>query len=81
MDEFPEDLPGVGTAIGPIHYHGTDYTFRGESEGHWIIDGPVGIQTDIRREDDGSFSLVRTDGKTSQSGTGDDWSELAAMYF
>ena len=81
MDEFPEELPETGTTLGPIYYHGTDYTFQGVSDGHWLIEGPVGIRTEISREDDGSLSLVRTDGKTSQSGAGDDWSELAAMYF
>ena len=81
MDEFPEELPQAGATVGPIYYHGTNYTFQGVADGHWLITGPVGIQTEIRREDDSSLSLIRTDGKTSQSGSADDWTELAAMYF
>lgn len=81
MDDFPEELPAPGTSLGPIQYHGTEYTFHGVAEGQWTIDGPVGIRTDIRAEDDGTLSMVRTDGKTTQSGSGDDWSELAAMFF
>jgi hypothetical protein len=81
MDDFPDELPKPGETLGPISEHGTDYLFRGITEDHWIIDGPVGIQTEIRRLDDGTFTMLRTDGKTSNEGTGDSWEELAAQYF
>ncbi len=81
MEEFPEELPGAGTTIGPIELHGTSYTFHGLEDGVWVIDGLVGIRTEIRTEDDGTLSLLRTDGKTSNAGTGDNWEELSAQYF
>lgn len=81
MSDFPEELPQPGETVGPISLHGTEYTFRGIDEGHWIIDGPVGIQTEIRRTDEGTLTMTRTDGKTSQTGEGDNWEELSAQYF
>jgi hypothetical protein len=81
MDDFPETLPSVGETLGPINQHGTDYVFRGIAGDHWIIDGPVGIQTEIRQLDDGTFTMLRTDGKTSNEGTGDSWAEISAQYF
>ncbi len=81
MDEFPEELPAPGTTIGPIELHGTSYRFTGVDANLWLIDGPVGIQTEIRLLDDGSYTMLRTDGKTTNTGTGDSWDEIVAQYF
>ena len=81
MSSFPEELPAPGQVIGPINHHGTDYTFRGITDGHWIIDGPQGIKTEVRRTPDGTMTMVRTDGHTSNDGYGDNWEELAEQYF
>jgi hypothetical protein len=81
MSTFPDELPEPNQTIGPISHHGTAYTFRGIADGHWIIDGPQGIQTEIRKNSDGTLSMIRTDGRTSNEGIGDNWEELAAQYF
>jgi hypothetical protein len=81
MAEFPTELPEPGTTIGPISLHGTEYTFRGIEDGLWIIDGPTGIQTEIRRVEDGTLTMTRTDGRTQQTGEGDNWEELSAQFF
>jgi hypothetical protein len=81
MAEFPTELPEPGQTIGPITLHGTDYTFRGIDDSLWIIDGPVGIQSEIRRVDDGTLTMTRTDGRTQQTGEGDNWEELSAQFF
>ena len=81
MAGFPEKLPEPGATIGPIGEHGTDYTFRGIDENYWVIDGPVGVKSEVRRLEDGTFTISRTDGKTVNEGTGDDWEEIAVQYF
>ncbi len=81
MDDFPEELPQPGETMGPILQHGTEYLFHGVTEHYWVIDGPAGVKTDIRRLDDGTFTMLRTDGKTSYEGFGDSWEELSAQYF
>ncbi len=81
MDEFPTELPATGTTFGPINYHGTEYLFRGIADGVWLIDGPSGIQSEIRQNEDGGFSFMRTDGKTQHDGEGDSWSEIVAEFF
>ncbi len=81
MSGFPEELPQPGETVGPISLHGTDFTFRGIKDGYWIIDGPVGITTEIRRVGDVPLTMVRSDGKTHQDGEGDNWEELAAQFF
>ena len=80
-DTFFEELPAVGVTLGPLNLHGTDYTVRGVEDGFWVIDGPAGIQTEIRTTDDGTLSMMRTDGKTHQHGEGDSWEEIVAQYF
>jgi len=81
MVDFPAELPEPGQTIGPVNYHGTAYTFRGVDQTLWLIDGPTGIQTEIRRIDDGTLTMMRTDGRTRQTGEGDNWEELASQYF
>jgi hypothetical protein len=81
MDQFPEEPPEPGTTVGPIDLHGSHYLIRGIEQGLWLIDGPVGIQTEVRELDDGTFTMLRTDGKTNNEGTGDTWEEIVAQYF
>lgn len=81
MSGLPEELPAPGESVGPVNVHGTDFTFRGIDDDHWIVDGPVGITTEISRIEDGTLTMVRSDGKTQQTGEGDNWDELAAQFF
>jgi hypothetical protein len=81
MADFLEELPAPGVTVGPISLHGTEFTFRGIDENLWLIDGPVGIVTEIRRVEDGTLTMMRTDGKTQQTGEGDNWDELASQFF
>jgi hypothetical protein len=81
MAGFPEELPAPGTSLGPIGEHGTNYTFHGIDENYWLIDGPSGIRTEIRRLADGTFTMSRTDGTTVNEGVGDSWEEIAVQYF
>lgn len=81
MDEFPEELPAPGVTIGPFSRNGTEYTFVGVTDDSWTISGPPGITTEVRRIEDGTFEMTRTDGKTSNDGYGDSWEEIAAGYF
>jgi len=81
MADFPTELPEPGQTIGPISLHGTEYTFYGVSDSQWHIEGPVGIRTEIRRVDDGTLLMTRTDGLTEQTGEGDNWEELSAQFF
>ena len=78
---FPAELPSAGETVGPISLHGTEYTFRGLEPGLWVIDGPVGITTEIRQGEDGFLTMTRTDGKTEQTGEGENWDELVAQFF
>ena len=81
MEDFPTELPEPGVTIGPFARHGTDYTFHGVSDTEWTITGPAGITTQVRKAEDGTFEMTRTDGKTSNEGFGDSWEEIAAGYF
>ncbi|HEX3678952.1 MAG TPA: hypothetical protein VHU90_04455 [Galbitalea sp.] len=81
MAGFPNELPNPGDSIGPIGEHGTSYMFHGIDENFWVIDGPVGVRSEIHRLDDGTFAILRTDGKTVNEGTGDTWEEIAVQYF
>jgi hypothetical protein len=35
----------------------------------------------VRRIEDGTFTIMRTDGTTINEGVGDDWEEIAVQYF
>lgn len=79
---YPKEPPVEGSA--PQTFKGTNITYiwRTIADGHWIVDGPPGVQTEIRRSTvfDGAYDLLQTNGGAPRVGVLTDWGDLREYF-
>ncbi|WP_372467975.1 hypothetical protein ACCO44_01470 [Microbacterium maritypicum] len=80
---FPDTPPPAGSPISTFEgSNGETYSLKTIDAKEWIINGPPGIGTQIRRltEPESGFSFLRTDGKNPQAEHVNAWADIAAFF-
>lgn len=79
---YPNEPPVAGTPALTFEGTNTTYTWHTLDSDHWLVDGPVGVQTAINRsvEFDGAFDYLQTNGSATRTALLTDWSDLRKYF-